>query len=65
MLQRFSVSLDEDLLTRFDQFIKEHGYDNRSEAVRDMIRKGGRYGVFGSCCGGGLGVATVIENLQR
>ncbi|NQU64771.1 MAG: thiolase family protein [SAR324 cluster bacterium] len=34
-------------------------------AMRDMIRKGGRYGVFGSCCGGGLGVATVIENLQR
>ncbi len=33
--------------------------------MRDMIRKGGRYGVFGSCCGGGLGVATVIENLQR
>ena len=34
-------------------------------AMRDMIRKGGRYGVFSSCCGGGLGVATVIENLQR
>ncbi len=34
-------------------------------SMRDMIRKGGRYGVFGSCCGGGLGVATVIENLQR
>jgi len=34
-------------------------------AMRDMIRKNGRYGVFGSCCGGGLGVATVIENLQR
>ncbi|MFH2132568.1 MAG: thiolase family protein [bacterium] len=33
-------------------------------AMRDLIRKGGRYGVFGSCCGGGLGVATVIENLQ-
>ncbi len=34
-------------------------------AMRDMIRKGGRYGFFSSCCGGGLGVATVIENLQR
>ena len=30
-----------------------------------MIRTNGRYGVFGSCCGGGLGVAAVIENLQR
>ncbi|MCP4714136.1 MAG: thiolase family protein [Deltaproteobacteria bacterium] len=34
-------------------------------AMRHMIRNTGRYGVFGSCCGGGLGVATVIENLQR
>ncbi|MBU3916346.1 thiolase family protein [bacterium] len=33
--------------------------------MRDMIRKGGRYGFFSSCCGGGLGVATVIENLRR
>lgn len=33
-------------------------------AMRHMIRNGGRYGVFGSCCGGGLGAATVIENLQ-
>ncbi len=34
-------------------------------AMRDMIRKGGQYGIFSSCCGGGRGVATVIENLQR
>ncbi|MFO7559594.1 MAG: thiolase family protein [Desulfobacterales bacterium] len=34
-------------------------------AMRYLIRNSGRYGVFGSCCGGGLGVATVIENLQR
>ena len=33
--------------------------------LRHLIRTGGRYGFFSSCCGGGLGVATVIENLQR
>jgi acetyl-CoA C-acetyltransferase len=33
--------------------------------MKELIRKGGKYGVFSSCCGGGLGVATVIENLQR
>lgn len=33
--------------------------------MRGLIRNGGRYGFFSSCCGGGLGVATVIENLQR
>ena len=40
MLQRFSVSLDKDLLSKFDDYIQEHGYNNRSEAVRDLIRKG-------------------------
>jgi acetyl-CoA acetyltransferase family protein len=33
--------------------------------MRELIRSGGRYGVYSSCCGGGLGVATVIENLKR
>ncbi|MCK9273604.1 MAG: thiolase family protein [Syntrophales bacterium] len=33
--------------------------------MRELIRRGGKYGIFGSCCGGGLGVATVIENLKR
>jgi acetyl-CoA C-acetyltransferase len=33
--------------------------------MRQLIRTGGRYGFFSSCCGGGLGVASVIENLQR
>ena len=33
-------------------------------AMRELIRRGGRYGFFSSCCGGGLGVATIIENLQ-
>lgn len=33
--------------------------------MKELIRKGGKYGIFSSCCGGGLGVATLIENLQR
>jgi len=33
--------------------------------MKELIRGGGKYGCFSSCCGGGLGVATVIENLQR
>jgi len=33
--------------------------------MRELIRRKGRYGFYSSCCGGGLGVATVIENLQR
>ncbi|MDW7772426.1 MAG: nickel-responsive transcriptional regulator NikR [Desulfobulbaceae bacterium] len=39
MLKRFSVSLEEDLLAEFDEYIRQHRYSNRSEAVRDLIRK--------------------------
>jgi acetyl-CoA C-acetyltransferase len=34
-------------------------------AMRELNRQGGRFGFFSSCCGGGLGVATVVENLKR
>lgn len=37
-LVRFGVSLDRDLLNRFDPEIKKKGYTNRSEAIRDLIR---------------------------
>jgi len=39
MITRFSTALEPDLLAVFDQFITRHGYQNRSEAVRDLIRK--------------------------
>jgi CopG family nickel-responsive transcriptional regulator len=32
------VSLDRDLLDRFDDLIARKGYTNRSEAIRDLIR---------------------------
>ncbi len=36
---RFGVSLDADLLDSFDALIKKMGYDNRSEAIRALIRE--------------------------
>ncbi len=39
MLKRFSISLAEDLLEKFDRYCDWHGYNNRSEAIRDLIRK--------------------------
>lgn len=38
-LSRFGVSLDGDLLERFDAYIAAEGYDNRSKAIADLIRK--------------------------
>lgn len=35
---RFGVSLDSDLLDSFDKLCTQRGYDNRSEAIRDLIR---------------------------
>ena len=38
MIERIGISLEQDLLERFDEVIAEKGYQNRSEAVRDLIR---------------------------
>ncbi|UCD14735.1 MAG: nickel-responsive transcriptional regulator NikR [Thermoplasmatales archaeon] len=38
-ITRFGVSIEPDLLKKFDKAIKKKGYTNRSEAIRDIIRK--------------------------
>lgn len=35
---RFGVSLDSDLLEKFDALCDQRGYQTRSEAIRDLIR---------------------------
>lgn len=36
---RFGVSLDSDLLEKFDKLCEERCYQTRSEAIRDLIRR--------------------------
>jgi CopG family nickel-responsive transcriptional regulator len=38
-LIRFGVSIDKELLLKFDRLIKDKKYTNRSEAFRDLIRQ--------------------------
>ncbi len=38
-ITRFGVSIEPNLLYKFDKVIKKKGYKNRSEAIRDIIRK--------------------------
>ena len=38
-IKRFGVSMPSRLCQEFDEFIKLHGYKNRSEAIRDLIRE--------------------------
>ncbi len=37
-LSRIGVAIESDLLERFDSHIEQLGYENRSEAFRDLIR---------------------------
>ena len=37
-LSRIGVAIDSDLLRKFDDLIASRGYNNRSEAFRDLIR---------------------------
>lgn len=39
MVERFGVSMEKELLSRLDAWCGRHGYKNRSEAVRDLVRR--------------------------
>lgn len=38
-IERIGISLDKKLLSMFDKLIAKQGYKNRSEAIRDLIRR--------------------------
>ena len=38
-LVRFGISIDHELIEKFDTLIKQKNYQNRSEAIRDLIRE--------------------------
>ena len=37
-MQRFTISLQDELAEQFDAWIEQRGYETRSEAVRDLLR---------------------------
>ena len=37
-MTRFGVSMEQGLLERFDGWVNRHGWANRSEAIRDLVR---------------------------
>ena len=39
-MQRITVTIDDELLAAIDRVIDERGYQNRSEAIRDLARAG-------------------------
>jgi CopG family nickel-responsive transcriptional regulator len=38
-MERFTISLDESLAEEFDRLAETRGYQNRSEAIRDLLRR--------------------------
>ncbi|MGQ9454219.1 MAG: nickel-responsive transcriptional regulator NikR [Armatimonadota bacterium] len=38
-VERFGVSMEPDLLCKFDAMVEARGYKSRSEAIRDLIRQ--------------------------
>ena len=39
-MQRTTITLDDDLMSRLDEYMAERQYANRSEAIRDLVRAG-------------------------
>jgi CopG family transcriptional regulator, nickel-responsive regulator len=39
VVERVGVSFEPELLEKFDKLLKVKGYTNRSEAIRDLVRK--------------------------
>jgi CopG family nickel-responsive transcriptional regulator len=37
-MQRYTISIEDDLAAQLDDWIRRHHYLNRSEAIRDLIR---------------------------
>lgn len=58
-MQRVTVTLPETLCQELDQFVQDRRYDNRSEAVRDLLRLGLR-GPAEDAQGEAMGVLSYV-----
>ena len=64
-LTRFGVSLDEELLEPFDALCAVKGYSNRSEAIRDLIRKALVAEEWQQADGQGAGTLTLVYDHHK
>jgi CopG family nickel-responsive transcriptional regulator len=58
-MQRVTVTLDDDLMADLDRMVEEHGYQNRSEAIRDFARAGMQQAAHNAGAGGECVAALV------
>ena len=64
-LTRFGVSLDEELREPFDALCAVKGYSNRSEAIRDLIRKALVAEEWQQADGQGAGTLTLVYDHHK
>ena len=64
-IERFSVSLEGELLKAFDDYIDHMGYASRSEAVRDLIRNKLVVRHWQDPKAEGVGVVTLVYDHHR
>lgn len=64
-LTRLGVSLDEELLEPFDALCAVKGYSNRSEAIRDLIRKALVAEEWHQADGQGAGTLTLVYDHHK
>ena len=64
-LTRFGVSMDEELLEPFDALCAVKGYSNRSEAIRDLIRKALVAEEWHQADGQGAGTLTLVYDHHK
>ena len=63
-MQRFTISLADNLAQQFDTLIAEKGYANRSEAVRDLIRSRLGSDTLGAKAKGAKTAAWCVANVS-
>jgi CopG family nickel-responsive transcriptional regulator len=59
-IARFGVSIESDLLSSFDNLIRRRHYTNRSEAIRDLIRKNLVEEEWETVSGPVIGTVTIV-----
>ena len=64
-LNRFGVSMDEDLLSKFDRLISQRKYVNRSEAIRDLVRNALVETEWDEGGGVAVGAVTLVYNHEE
>ena len=65
VVERVGVSFEPELLSKFDRAIREKGYTNRSEAVRDIVRESLLRDEVAAGKGEVVGTLTILYDHER